>query len=180
MSAVKTCSVQELKGRLERGSSTVVDVRVYPEYAEAHLPGSRLVPLDELKRHPELAGDGEILLLCRSGRRAGEAGALLASRPGVQPVVVEGGIDAWKRAGFPTRQERGPISLERQVRIAAGTLVLTGLLLDSFLPGARFLSYFVAAGLVFAGVTDTCAMGMLLARLPWNRPRTGAACPAGR
>ena len=177
MSAVKRCSVQELRERLERGC-VVVDVREYPEYAEAHLPGSRLIPLGELKRRPDLAGEGEVLLLCRGGRRATEAAEALASRLGVQPVVVEGGIEAWMQAGLPTRKERGPMSLERQVRIAAGALVLTGLLLDIVLPGARFLSYFVGAGLVFAGVTDTCAMGMLIAKLPWNRPRTGAACPA--
>lgn len=179
MSAVKTCSVQDLKGHVERGGS-VVDVREYPEYVAAHLPGSRLVPLETLKRQPELAGAGEVLLLCRSGRRAREAAALLEGRAGVQPVIVEGGIEAWTQAGFPTRKERGPISLERQVRIAAGTLVLTGLLLDFFVPGARFLSGLVGAGLVFAGVTDTCAMGLLLAKLPWNRPRTGTACPAGQ
>ncbi len=179
MSAVKTCSVQELKERPERGGR-VVDVREYPEYVEAHLPGSRLVPLEALKRQPQLAGEGEVLLLCRSGRRAREAAALLEGRAGVQPVIVEGGIEAWTRAGFPTRKERGPISLERQVRIAAGALVLTGLLLDFFVPGARFRSGFVGAGLVFAGVTDTCAMGLLLAKLPWNRPKTGSACPAGQ
>ncbi len=176
MSRVEICSVRELKRRVDQGDS-VVDVREYPEYVEAHLPGSRLVPLGELRRDPQLAGTGEVLLLCRSGRRAREAADLLAGRPGVQPVVVEGGIEAWKLAGYPTGKERGPISLERQVRIAAGALVLTGLLLDFLLPGARYLSYFVGAGLVFAGVTDTCAMGLLLAKLPWNRASTHSACP---
>ena len=176
MSAVKTCSVQEARERLERGGAAV-DVREYPEYVEAHLAGSRLVPLGELKRRPELAGEGEILLLCRSGRRAREAAALLEGRTGVQPVVIEGGIEVWKQAGYPTRKEKGPISLERQVRIAAGSLVPAGLLLDTVLPGARFLSYFVGAGLIFAGVTDTCAMGLLLARLPWNRAKRAAGCP---
>lgn len=179
MSALKTCSVQELRERLERGCE-VLDVREYPEYAEAHLPGSRLVPLGELKQRPALAGNGEVLLLCRSGRRAKEAAALLEGCPGVRPVVIEGGIEAWKQAGLPVRKERGPISLERQVRIAAGALVLTGLLLDLVVPGFRFLSYFVGAGLIFAGVTDTCAMGLLIAKLPWNRRRVAATCPAGR
>lgn len=176
MNAEQCCSVQELRERSERGGGTVLDVREYPEYAEAHLPGSRWVPLGDLKRKPELAGTGEVLLLCRSGRRAREAAALLAGRPGVRPVVVEGGIEAWKQAGYPIRREKGPISLERQVRIAAGTLVLTGLILDTVLPGARFLSAFVGAGLIFAGITDTCAMGLLLAKLPWNRAKAGAVC----
>jgi rhodanese-related sulfurtransferase len=153
----------------------MLDVREYPEYAEAHVPGGRLLPLGELRRRPELAGKwGEVLLLCRSGRRATEAAEILSRFGSVQPIVIEGGIEAWKQAGYPVAQEKGPISLERQVRIAAGALVVAGLLLDFALPGARLLSGFVGAGLIVAGVTDTCAMGLLLAKLPWNR-RKGAA-----
>jgi len=165
----QSCSVAEAKQRLESGGCEVLDVREYPEYAEAHLPGSRLVPLGELREQPERGGSGDLLILCRSGRRAREAAEILEGRGGARPVVIEGGIDAWKQAGYAVRQERGPISLERQVRIAAGSLVLAGLLI----PGALPLSYFVGAGLVFAGVTNSCAMGLLLARLPWNRPRRG-------
>lgn len=163
----KSCSVAEAKRRLEAGCGAVLDVREYPEYAEAHLPGSQWVPLGELREDPERAGSGDLLVLCRSGRRAREAAEILELRGGARPVVIEGGIEAWKQAGYPVRHERGPISLERQVRIAAGTLVLAGLLI----PGALPLSYFVGGGLIFAGITNSCAMGMLLARLPWNRPR---------
>ena len=178
MNTVRTCSVQELKKRLDLGRGVLLDVREFPEYAEAHLSGSRLVTLSELKKRPELAGEGEILLLCGSGRRATEAAELLRLRRGVEPLVIEGGIEAWKLAGYPVLTQKGPISLERQVRIAAGALVLIGLLFDPFLPGARFLSGFVGAGLVFAGVTNTCAMGLMLAKLPWNRQRGAAAsCP---
>ena len=97
----------------------------------------------------------------------------------VHPVVVTGGIEAWKKAGHPIKSEKGPIALERQVRIAAGALVLTGLLV----PGLGVIPYVVGAGLVFAGISNTCAMGMALARLPWNRPKSSsasAACPATR
>jgi hypothetical protein len=98
----------------------------------------------------------------------------------VSPVVIEGGIEAWKQAGYPVRQEEGPLPLERQVRIAAGSLVLSGILLDLVIPGARYFSAFVGAGLIFAGVTDGCAMGLLIAKLPWNRPRNrGGACRSG-
>lgn len=178
MSGVRTCTVQELRERAERSDSVILDVREYPEFVEAHLPGSRLVPLGELRRRPELAGEGEVLILCGTGRRATEAAELLARRGGLEPVVVQGGIDAWRRAGYPVRTEKGPISLERQVRIAAGALVLAGLLLDLVLPGARFLSYFVGAGLVFSGVTNTCTMGLLIAKLPWNRRKALPACAA--
>lgn len=167
--ATKRCSIEEARDRLARGACVLLDVRELPEYAEAHVAGSRLLPLSELRRRPELPGiSGEVLLLCRSGRRAADAADLLSACAGLQPVVVDGGLDAWRGAGLPAESSKGPISLERQVRIAAGTLVLAGLLI----PGARPLSYFVGAGLIFAGVTDTCAMGLLLAKLPWNRPRT--------
>lgn len=165
--AIETCSVQDARIRLTRGDCSLLDVREYPEYVEAHVAGGKLLPLGELRERPEQAGHGEVLVLCRSGRRAREAAELLVRRGDVRPVVIEGGIDAWKQAGYPVSQAKGPISLERQVRIAAGTLVLAGLLI----PGAVPLSYFVGAGLIFAGITNTCAMGLLLARLPWNRPR---------
>lgn len=115
-----------------------------------------------MRAYPERAGDGEVLLLCRSGRRAREAAGLLAGLPGTTPILLEGGFEAWREAGLPVRRERGPISLERQVRIAAGSLVLLGLLA----PGLGFLPYVVGAGLIFAAVTDSCVMGLLLARLP--------------
>ena len=169
---IRSCSVDELGSRLESGKTAVLDVREYPEYAEGHVAGSRLVPLGPLRQAPELAGEGgEVYLICRTGRRAREAAAVLQAAGGWEPVVVEGGMEAWKQAGYPVRREKGPISLERQVRIAAGSLILLGLLV----PGLRWLPYFVGAGLVFAGVTNSCAMGMLLARLPWNRPRSQPA-----
>lgn len=182
METNKGCSVHELHDKINAGPVTLVDVREYPEYAEAHIAGARLVPLQSLRHNPELAGAGgeEVFLLCRSGRRAQEAAQILQERGSARPRVVEGGIEAWKQAGFPVTGQKGPVSLERQVRIAAGALVLTGL----FVPGLRFLPYVVGTGLVFAGVTDSCAMGMLLARLPWNRPKAGspsaAACPAAQ
>lgn len=171
---VQVCSVAEARKRLD-GGCALLDVREYPEWVEAHLPGARLVPLGELKKQPDLGGAGEMLVLCRSGKRAREAAELLAQH-GARPVVIEGGIEAWKQAGFPVRKEgKGPISLERQVRIAAGALVATGILLDLVLPGARYLSLFVGCGLVFAGITNTCAMGLLIAKAPWNRPRKSSA-----
>lgn len=170
---MRFCSAQEAKERLERGGCALVDVREYPEFTEAHIEGGRLIPLPELRRRPELAGkSGEVLLLCGSGKRAREAAEVLTRHGAVEPLVIEGGIAAWREAGHPVRRLRGPISLERQVRIAAGALVLIGLVLDLLLPGTRLLSAFVAAGLVFSGVTNTCGMGLLLARFPWNRPRT--------
>jgi rhodanese-related sulfurtransferase len=169
---IRTCSVETLRSRLGDGNATVVDVREYPEYADAHVAGSRLVPLTLLRVRPEVAGSaGETYLLCQTGRRAREAAAILQAAGQCEPVVVEGGMEAWKRAGYPVQREKGPISLMRQVQIAAGSLILAGLLV----PGLGFLPYVVGAGLVFAGLTGSCAMGLLMARLPWNRPKTAAA-----
>jgi hypothetical protein len=88
---------------------------------------------------------------------------------------LDGGLTAWEQAGFPLEKDEGaPWALERQVRFAAGLLVLTGLGLSLVWPPAIGLSWFVATGLVFAGVTDWCGMGLLLAKMPWNRPARGS------
>ena len=169
---IRTCSIEELRTCLATGRASVLDVREYPEYAEGHVDGARLLPLAELRRNPGQAGSGgELYLLCRTGRRAREAARILQEAGACMPIVVDGGMEAWKQADYAVRREKGPISLERQVRIAAGTLILLGLLV----PGLRWLPYVVGAGLVFAGVTNSCAMGLLLACLPWNRPRPEAA-----
>ena len=180
MGNLRTCSVEELRTKIEDGDVSLVDVREYPEYAAANIEGATLVPLGTLRKNPNLVSKaGEVYLICRSGRRAEEAARLLCECGSAEPIVVVGGIEAWKEAGYPVKTEKGPIALERQVRIAAGALVLTGL----FVPGLRYLPYIVGAGLVFAGVSNTCAMGMVLARFPWNRRPTtaidGAACSAG-
>ena len=96
-----------------------------------------------------------------------------------QRVNVEGGTLAWEQAGLPVVRGKKAMSLERQVRIAAGSLVVLGTALGAFVhPGFLGLSAFVGAGLVFAGVTDTCGMGMVLARMPWNRAEPEeATCP---
>ena len=154
----------------------LLDVRTPAEFAEVHVPQARNIPLDVLAPDALLAGAGftreqPVYLLCRSGFRAQRAAERLDAGGFLKPIVVEGGTAAWSRAGLPV--ERGPsqvISLERQVRIAAGSLVLIGLLLAYFVhPWFIGLSAFVGAGLVFAGITDFCGMGLLLARLPWNR-----------
>lgn len=173
MNPTKTCSVTDLHTRLRDGGDIVlVDVREPAESAGARIDGARLIPLGTLRQNPALAGEsGAVYLLCRSGHRAEMAAQILRQQSGAKPIVVAGGMLAWTKAGYPVSRTRGPIALERQVRIAAGTLVLIGLLV----PGMHFLPYIVGVGLIFAGVTDTCAMGLLLMRLPWNRSRTGSA-----
>ena len=156
---------------------TLVDVRSPREFEAEKVPGARNIPLGDLEGHCEsLSGSQNLVLLCASGMRAEKARALLAER-GVVAQVLEGGVKEWSRQGLPL--ERGcsvGISLERQVRIAAGTLAALGGFLALLVhPWFAALSAFVGCGLVFAGVTDTCGMALLLAKLPYNT-RRGQSC----
>jgi len=157
-------------------SSPVIDVRTPVEFAEVHVPQARSVPLDELKPSSlQLQKDQPVYLLCRSGQRATKAAEKFAKEGFSQPIVVEGGTLAWIKANLPVeRSAVKVVSLERQVRIAAGALVFTGALLARFVNfDFIWLSGFVGAGLVFAGITDFCGMGLLLAKLPWNKRPSG-------
>jgi rhodanese-related sulfurtransferase len=153
----------------------LLDVRTPVEYEEVHVPQARNVPLDRLQPETFSASNGSpetrpVYLICRTGVRAAKAAEKFMFTGKDRGVVVEGGTQAWVEAGLPvTRGTVKVISLERQVRIAAGSLVLLGVVLGWLVHRAFFgLSAFVGAGLVFAGLTDFCGMGLLLARLPWN------------
>ena len=181
MSSIASIRADELGGRLRQGEAlTLIDVRTPIEFAEVHASGAVNLPLDrldagEVQRRRGASPDQPVYLLCKSGARAMKAYEQL-SAAGVNHLVhVEGGTDAWVRAGLPVQRESGVVSLERQVRIVAGALVLIGVVLGVTVhPGFYGLSAFVGAGLVFAGVTNFCGMGMLLARAPWNRRGTAA------
>lgn len=163
----------------------LIDVRTPVEYREAHISFARNIPLDRLD--PTMLNTGQngkpVYVVCRSGSRGRQACEKLHAA-GINAVNVEGGTLAWDQAGLPVVRGKAAMSLERQVRIAAGLIVLAGAILGYFVhPAWIGLSAFVGAGLVFAGITDTCGMAMLLARMPWNQIRTNAspACsvPAG-
>jgi rhodanese-related sulfurtransferase len=161
----------------------LLDVRTGLEFDELHVPQARNIPLHKfnprtLVESGQITKDQPIYLLCRSGSRACKAADKLA-RAGLDAVVVEGGTQAWCETGLPIqRGESKIISLERQVRIAAGSLVVLGVALALFVhPAFIALSAFVGAGLVFAGITDFCGMGLLLARMPWNNRRSTAPKP---
>jgi len=166
--------------RAERPETRLIDVRTPGEFEAEHIAGAYNVPLDTLGEHgPEIrAGVAEpVVLVCRSGQRARKAEEALKAAGMTNLHVLDGGMSAWTAAGQPVRRGAPRMSLERQVRIAAGTLAAAGGVLALFVnPLFAALPAFVGSGLVFAGVTDTCAMGMLLAKLPYNRP---ASCDVG-
>jgi rhodanese-related sulfurtransferase len=182
--SVQTITPRELAMQRERGHRMdIIDVRTPIEFAEIHVEGSRLVPLDSLDPRAlaaerRAANGRPLYVICRSGQRAAKAYHELRAA-GIQDIYsVEGGTLGWEKAGLPVVRGRKVISLERQVRIAAGLFVLAGLLLGVLVhPGFLGVSALVGAGLVFAGMTDTCGMGLLLARMPWNQAQEcGRSC----
>lgn len=151
----------------------LLDVRTPGEYATAHIAGSYNVPLDTLGEHAREIRDGAdtpVILVCQSGQRARRAEDALRTA-GMQNLhVLDGGINGWIAAGLPVVRGQQRISLERQVRIVAGALAATGGFLGAFVhPMFALLAAVIGSGLLLAGLTDTCGMAMLLAKLPYNR-----------
>lgn len=174
--SIATISPQDLHRRREQtGKLELIDVRTPAEFREVHVDFARNVPLDQLDPKAVLetrnGSAGEPLyVICKSGGRARQACEKFQAAGFDNVVNVEGGTTAAVAAGLPVVRGKKAMSLERQVRIAAGSLVLLGIILGFKVSPYLFgLSGFVGAGLVFAGITDTCGMGMLLARMPWNR-----------
>lgn len=167
------CEVNELDRALSNKEDCVlIDVREYPEYAAGRIAQARLIPLGELEsRANQLDKQMPVYLVCRSGRRASQAQDKLLALGFRDVHNVRGGMMAWQAAGLPIEvSQKAPWALERQVRLVAGSLVLLGTLLSLFItPAFIYLAMFVGAGLVFAAITDSCAMAMLLAKLPWNK-----------
>jgi rhodanese-related sulfurtransferase len=164
----------EVSAQINSGNGVLVDVRTPAEFREIHAQGAQLVSLDALDRKAVEAArgtnPGPVYLLCASGIRATKAAEKLRHVGLAEVVVVEGGTNAWATAGLPVVRGRKTISIERQVRIGAGSFVLTGTALGHFVhPAFYLLAAFVGAGLVFAGVTDICGLAIVLAKAPWNR-----------
>ena len=150
----------------------LLDVRTPLEYREVHAVDTELVPLDRLDpaAFKNRAPGRMLAVLCKSGGRAKQACEKLAAAGVTGLILVEGGTTAWVAAGLPVERGKKGMSLERQVRIAAGALTFTGVVLGWLVHPYFFgLSGFVGAGLMFAGITDSCAMGMLIAKMPWNQ-----------
>lgn len=160
------------------GDICVLDLRTAAEVKSESLTGTLHIPLHQLsgkRLEAELIRLGKnpdtIYLLCQSGKRAEAAATQLANEAVKRTLcIIDGGLNGLKQAGIEVQQQQNVMSLERQVRIAAGSLVLLGAGLGFAVNPAFFgLSAFIGAGLIFAGVTNTCAMGMLIARMPWNQ-----------
>ncbi len=172
LNQLHTVDARTLKQGLDQQSVTLIDVREPGEFAGEHIPGATLVALSQFdpRKIPQTE-DTQLVLYCRSGNRSAIAAQKLFEAGFESVTHLSCGIGAWKEAGYPTVTNRdAPISLMRQVQIVAGSLMLTGTLLGALVsPWFLLLSGFVGAGLMFSGVTDTCMLGMLLAKLPYNQ-----------
>jgi rhodanese-related sulfurtransferase len=184
---VATISPTTLADLRRKGEKvTLIDVRTPAEYGEVHVDFAHNIPLDRLdaKSVTSLAGSGPAYFVCKSGTRSQKACEKMLAAGLADVISVEGGTAACEAAGVPVIRGRKVMSLERQVRIAAGGLVAIGAALAAFGPEAPVnwqtigagLAGFVGCGLVFAGITDTCGMAMLIARMPWNQVSGGGAC----
>lgn len=169
---LKIVDVATLKQLLDKDAVILFDVREPSEYAGESIPGASLVSLSNFdpNKIPRQSAK-QVVLHCQSGNRSAQAAQKLFEAGFEEVTHLQGGINAWKQAGYPTKvNKNAPISIMRQVQIVAGSLVLTGTLLGAFVsPKFLFLSGFVGGGLLFAGVTNTCAMATLLGKLPYNQ-----------
>lgn len=158
--------------REEDPSVRVLDVRTRAEYELGHIPGAVNIPLAQLTDVCPVVAErpvGRIVVTCQLGPRSENAEELLRQRGCTEATVLEGGMRAWQQAGGEMEQGQPLWPLERQIRLVAGSLVVTGVLGSLLYRPLRFISGGVGAGLVFSAVTNTCAMSKLLERLPYNQ-----------
>ncbi|MBA3859419.1 MAG: hypothetical protein C0507_21150 [Cyanobacteria bacterium PR.3.49] len=149
---------------------TFLDVRSPIEFQTEHIEGSINVPINDIdQRVGEIPRGQQLVVVCRSGMRAQRAAVALQNK-GFQPKVLKGGLESWKKAGLCLTQGKRMLSIERQIQLIVGVGVLAGVLLSLLVnPWFLILPGFFGAGLTFAGITGTCALGILLDRAPWNK-----------
>ncbi|WP_368640685.1 rhodanese family protein [Castellaniella ginsengisoli] len=170
--SISTLTPEAARDRLTRGA-VLVDVRPPDEFARERIAQARCAPLDRLARGDRtgLPSGAAVIFYCRSGNRTRMGTAMLETCAAGEAYILEGGLDAWKRAGLPVQADPGrPLELSRQVQIVAGGLVLAGTAAGAWLsPWFLLLPGFVGGGLVFAGLSGFCGLARVLMRMPWNR-----------
>ena len=169
---MKTIKVNDLKKKLDNNEVLLIDVREHHEHQACSIEGAHLIPLGEISLDKLPSKSLPIVIHCGSGKRSAEAcNKLLEKDPGLELYSLEGGIKAWKDAGFSVRASEGKmISLERQTQIMAGLLCFIGVILGASLSAYFYiLSGFIGIGLIFSGITGWCGMAKFLSKMPWNR-----------
>ena len=170
---IRNISPAEAKRLMDEENVLLVDIREPEEFAREHIAGARLEPLSVL---PLLAPDPDrerpAAFYCHSGRRAKDNATGLEGRAFAATYIVEGGLEGWEKAGLPVVRHSAPMPMSRQIQMVAGSLVFTFSLLSFFMPRFTWLTLLIGAGLIFAGYSGICFMAKLLARMPWNRPKS--------
>jgi rhodanese-related sulfurtransferase len=179
MRAPAILNAADLRGLLDSPNPPrILDVRTPGEFEGVHIAGAYNVPLDLLREHSDEIRthlDDHVVLVCRSGQRATQAEQTLHDTGLTNVHILDGGMNSWEAGGFSVKRGAQRWDLERQVRLVAGSIVALSVLASIFVPGFKWVALFIGSGLVFAAVSNTCMMGMLLAKLPYNR---GATCDA--
>jgi len=182
MSVQQTITVQQLAEN--EGDVEIIDVRTPLEFREVHADGARNIPLDTLDPHAFMQNrngktEEPCYVICKGGTRGLKAQKMFLDAGFTNVINIKGGTEAWVNAGLPVSRGKKAVSLERQVRIAAGFIVFVGAV-ATIVTGNVYLAgipAFVRAGLMFAGITDSCAMGMMIAKMPWNQvEESGVSC----
>lgn len=173
MPTIKTVDARTAKEWLSKNEAIIVDVREPGEYAAMHIPGAKLIPVGTINNDnlPELSNK-KLIIHCQISRRGATAcEKLLLGNPNLNVYNLEGGITAWEKAGFKVEKSGGTfLSIERQVQITIGSGVLIGLIFGYLIhPGFLFLSAFFGAGLLFAGISGSCGLLILMGKMPWNQ-----------
>jgi rhodanese-related sulfurtransferase len=179
MRAPAILNAADLRGLLDSANPPrILDVRTPGEFEGVHIAGAYNVPLDLLREHSDEIRthlDDHVVLVCRSGQRAAQAEQTLHDTGLTNVHILDGGMNSWEAGGFSVKRGAQRWDLERQVRLVAGSIVALSILASIFVPGFKWVALFIGSGLVFAAVSNTCTMGMMLAKLPYNR---GATCDA--
>lgn len=174
---MKELSARELQGILAAPDKCpqLIDVRTALEFDSEHIKGSKNLPLSELgQKDPGLNQQEPVFVICRTGNRAGRAAAQL-NASGFDCEVLQGGILEWKKSGLPVVEGKKRLSLERQVQLTIGLMILSGVTLGFTVNQLFFLlPGFIGCGLTFAGLTGNCGLAMVLAKAPWNRIDSGS------
>lgn len=174
MSNCQTISIEELKTIMQQESVVIVDIREPEEYQREHIDQAQSVPLSHFSADKiDAKGDQSIVFHCQSGNRTKQAVNQLGSTPHAKHYILTGGLSAWKQSGGKTVvDKKAPLPIMRQVQIVVGTMVLLGVILGyAISPYFYWISAFFGGGLLFAGISGTCALASVLMRLPYNRSR---------
>jgi len=167
---IQTIDARQATRLMDEKGATLVDIREPMEHARENIPGAKLMPLSKFAPACFDKNGPPVIFHCQGGNRTAANADKLAGCGAPEIYILKAGIAGWKDAGFRTSLDRTkPIEIQRQVQIAAGSLVLLGLILAVVSPWFAALSAFVGAGLVFAGVSGWCGMAKVLAWMPWNR-----------